>query len=155
MSKQKKKSESEKKSNAGRPTDITFETQEKICHCLKIGSSMEAAAAYADISKATLYNWLKAGKEKKGKKFEEFLDAVNKARDFSEIYHLNKIDEHSKQFWAASKWILENRFPKRFGPKSIQKIEGEDDEKSSFSEKSLNEIIAEELDKLEDDRFED
>jgi len=40
-----------------RPTKLTPAVQKKIVDAIKAGNYMETAAAYAGISKQTLYNW--------------------------------------------------------------------------------------------------
>lgn len=141
----------------GAPTKLTKAVIDKMCEALKIGSSIEAAAAYANVSKFSVYKWMKRGrKDKEDKKknlHTELIDAIEKAFDFSEIYHLNKIDQLSKDNWNCSRWILERRFPKTYGPKAVVKIEDNDTKDGSFKDRNFNEIIAKALDDLEDDQF--
>lgn len=46
---------------AGRPEKITHEIVAQIATAIRAGNYMEAAAAYAGISKDTLYRWLRRG----------------------------------------------------------------------------------------------
>lgn len=155
MAKKKAKKTTKRKSNAGRPEMISQEILKRITEALKMGSSIEAAAAYAGVSKHAVYKWLKAGRQGKAPIYRQFVDAVEHAMDYSEIYHLNKIDQLSKDNWQCSKWILEQRFPTRYGKKLIAKIEEGDSKDSSFKDKSLNDIIADALVEVEEDRWQD
>jgi len=44
-----------------RPEKLTPEVQQKIVDAIRLGNYIETAAAYAGISKSTLYDWLKKG----------------------------------------------------------------------------------------------
>jgi len=92
---------------------------------------METAAAYAGISKDTLYAWLKRGQREKEKKekdpsyeipkyerqFVRFSDAVEKALAEAEMRDVMIIYEASKEQWQAAAWRLERKFPDRWGRK--------------------------------------
>jgi len=118
----------------GRPkgsTKLTKDIQDKIVSAIRLGNYMETAAAYAGISKDTLYAWLKRGqreKEKKAKdpnyqipkyerKFVAFSDAVEKALAEAEMRDVMIIYEASKEQWQAAAWRLERKFPDRWGRK--------------------------------------
>lgn len=73
---------------------LTPEKQEHIIKVLKAGVPLETAAAYSNISPATLFNWLSSGREVQARldeeeapeltenevKYLEFLEAVTRAR---------------------------------------------------------------------------
>ncbi|MGB4501182.1 MAG: hypothetical protein WBI21_07950 [Natronincolaceae bacterium] len=77
-----------------RPTKLNPETQNKIITAIRAGNYIETAAAYAGISKNTLYDWLRKGERekqrvaknprysirKKEQPFVVFSDAVEKVR---------------------------------------------------------------------------
>jgi len=80
---------------------------------------METAAAYAGISKDTLYEWLRKGARDEGEEFRQFSDAVKKALADSEVQGIARLRNHGKDTWQADAWFLERRFKCRWG-KSIQ-----------------------------------
>ena len=99
----------------GRPSLLNLEVTEKIVDCLRVGSYIETAVAFAGINKDTFYAWLKRGaKETKGP-YREFSDAIEKALAEGELDHIKRINEASKTEWQASAWMLERKFPKRWG----------------------------------------
>lgn len=118
----------------GRPkgsTKLTKDIQDKIVSAIRLGNYMETAAAYAGISKDTLYAWLKRGQREKEKKekdpsyeipkyerqFVRFSDAVEKALAEAEMRDVMIIYEASKEQWQAAAWRLERKFPDRWGRK--------------------------------------
>lgn len=88
--------------------------QNIICEALANGVTVETAAEIAGIGQSTLYNWLKLGREGVAK-YKPFADAVEEAIAKSELVLLERIHEASKHTWQAAAWILERRFPERWG----------------------------------------
>ncbi len=76
--------------------------------------TIEAACAQSDISKSTFYEWLKKSGED-----GEWTKEVDAAITFSEAVILDKIKRASelKEDWRGWAWILERRFPQRWGAK--------------------------------------
>jgi len=119
------------KNKRGRPTKLDERTQEKIISAIKAGNYIETAAAYAGISKNTLYEWLKRGEREKQrveksnkakiKKSEEiyvkFTDAVEKALAEAEMRDVLIIGKAAEKEWQAAAWRLERKFPDRWGRK--------------------------------------
>jgi hypothetical protein len=70
-----------------------------------------AAATQSGISKATFYRWMDAD--------EEFREDVEAAVDFAEAVMVSQIKTmgHSRDDWRAIAWLLERRFPDRWGLK--------------------------------------
>jgi len=124
----------------GRPPKLTPEVQGRITNAIAAGSYIETAAAYAGISKETLYDWLKTGAKAKTGKHKEFSDAVKKALAAGELRDLAVIDKaasgyevvktriedgvkgrtettetHWEFAWQAAAWKLERKFPSRWG----------------------------------------
>jgi len=131
--------------------------QQLVCEQLSIGGYIEGAAAYANINKQTVYNWLKRGRKELAEGIESdyvsFLDAVEIAIEMGAVIHENNVYDHSKSDWRASAWVLERKFSKRWGKKEVMRIEAETDpEKSSLKDQSINSFIADILDELEVDK---
>jgi hypothetical protein len=64
----------------GRPSKLTKRVADKICLALRSGVTMEAAASFAGIDRATLYRWLERGLDGRGGRYREFRTDVEKAQ---------------------------------------------------------------------------
>jgi len=87
------------------------EKREKLLDNLRTGMSVDAACTQSSIHRCTYYRWIEED--------EEFAEEVEAAKDFSEATLLQtiKYQGEAKQDWRASAWILERRFPDRWGAK--------------------------------------
>lgn len=108
---------------------------------LSIGSYIETAVKYAGITEGTYYKWVKRGRraiENAERLFEdgkigkledgveqadvEYIDFVVQLDDIfakAEMKHLMNLNAHSKKNWQVSAWILERRYPERWGRKTV------------------------------------
>src|SRR5687767_7699095 len=118
----------------GRPSKLTPELQGRICDALRRGAYVETAAAMADVSKATLYGWLKLGAREEEGPHSEFLNAVEKAQAEAEMRDLDRVDAAAEGgTWQAAAWRLERRSPERWGrpgaqaPKATPEVVSDDD----------------------------
>lgn len=112
-----------------RPTKLDRDIQNDIVIAIRAGNYIETAAAYAGISKNTLYDWLRRGarererlannKRAKPRKaeqpFVEFSDAVEKALAEAEVRDVALIAKAAAEQWQAAAWRLERKFPTRWG----------------------------------------
>ena len=118
----------------GRPTKLTPEIQGKICDAIRVGATREIAARAAGISKSTLCDWIRRGRDarerlskngargrKREKPFLDFLDALEQAEAEGEVEHLNKIASEGA---PGSKWILSRRHAERWAQVSKSQISG-------------------------------
>lgn len=113
-----------KKGEGGRPTKLTKELQDKICHSILIGCYVETAVQAAGIHKDTFYEWLKKGNKQKQGIYKDFTDAVNQSIADSEKRDVSIIDKAGQLGdWRAVAWRLERKHQTRWGYK--QKIEHE------------------------------
>ena len=117
-----------------RPTKLNSITHDKIVKAIQAGNYIETAAAYAGISKNTLYEWLRRGQREKDrvaknprfkiKKAEElfvkFADAVEKALAEAEMRDVVIIGKAAEEQWQAAAWRLERKFPHKWGRKVIE-----------------------------------
>jgi len=125
---------SKKKTNRrGRKPILTEEIIQNVVSVLRTGTYIETAIACVGISKDTFYAWLRRGarerrrldNDKKAKPNKEeaiylqLSDAVKKAIAEAEIRNLAMISQAGETQWQASAWILERRFPERWGKKDI------------------------------------
>ena len=87
--------------------------RDRLLDNLREGMSIVAACTQAGISENTHYRWLEECED------GEWTEEVNAAKDFAEAVALSKLkmlgDE--KADWRAYAWILERRYPDRWGPK--------------------------------------
>ena len=123
-------------SNAGRPTKINEAMIDQIAEAVRRGNYMETAAAYAGISKPTLYDWLKRGAKEKQRVesntknrireserlFVEFSNAIKTALADAEMRDVGVITNAAtvEGVWQASAWRLERKFPDRWGRKKLE-----------------------------------
>lgn len=118
----------------GRPTKLNYGVQEKIVQAIKAGNYIETAAAYAGISKSTLYEWLKRGErenqrvaknpryriKKSEKPYVEFSNAIEKALAEAEIRDVAIIGKAAEEQWQAAAWRLERKFPDKWGRRVLE-----------------------------------
>ena len=100
----------------GKPTKLTPLIEEKICDLIAdTGCTVEGAAAYVGLDPSTVSRWRTRGMvEGKGIYFN-FGTALMRAKAKSEATHVANIAAAAKTEWRASAWILERRFPDRYG----------------------------------------
>jgi len=99
----------------GRPTKLTPELQAKIVNAIKAGNYIETAAAFAGVSKQSIYTWMRTGARAKSGKKREFVDAVQKALAQAEMDALAIVTTAAGKHWTAAAWRLERSHPGRWG----------------------------------------
>jgi len=110
-----------RKSSAGRKTKLTPELIEKICALVRTNNYIETAAAYNNVSKETLYAWLRRGQRQRHSIYGEFSDAVGKALAQGEIFDVSRITSAALTGnWKAAAWRLERKFRERWGPPAME-----------------------------------
>jgi len=91
----------------GRPTKRTPEREQAIFNALRLGNTRTAAAAYAEVHRDTLYEWLND---------PTFSDAVEKAEADAEARFLGQIAKAAADgTWTAAAWWLERRRGDAYG----------------------------------------
>lgn len=107
-----------KSSTKGRKRNNTnhFLLKAQIAECMKDGLVLEDAVKLIGISKSTL------GILRSDPEFEEFIEqcSVN-----CENEHLRNISSAGQSQWQASAWILERKFPDKYGKKDAARHEYE------------------------------
>jgi transposase len=103
------------KRGPGQPTKLTPETQEKILAAVRAGNYLETAAAFAGISKKTLYQWLQRGaRTRTWTIYRAFSEALAEALAVAEVADVANVARAAKDGqWQASAWRLERKFPDR------------------------------------------
>ena len=89
------------------------EVRDRLLDNLREGMSIVAACTQAGISENTHYRWLEECED------GEWREEVNAAKDFAEAVALSKLKRlgDEKADWRAYAWILERRYPDRWGAK--------------------------------------
>ena len=78
-----------------------------ICTYLRKGCTIEASCQAANISRSTYYKWLD--------EIPEFKEFVNATESDVEATLLETIQSYGD--WRAAAWVLERRYPQRWGQK--------------------------------------
>ena len=114
-----------------RRTKLTKDLQALLVARLAVGNYIDAACMSVGISPASFYVWMDKGREAE-KKTErkrtaqdrlhmEFMEAVENAQGVSEVNALAMVRKAMPDAWQAAAWILERKFPERWGRR--EKIE--------------------------------
>lgn len=93
---------------------------EEVLQHVKDGMSNKDAAELAGISEVTLY-----AKCKEDSKFSKSLKAAQ--IEFKKTHVKNITTSANNGTWQASAWMLERKFNKEFGLKTVTELQGSDD----------------------------
>jgi transposase len=134
----------------GCPIKLTPEIQKTLCDLLRVGMYINVSCQMARISEKTFYNWMERGKAEaerveKGQRSKEpefysFLQSVTQAMAEFEARALVSIDKAAngrgaeydrngklirpaiEADWKAATWLLERKFPDRWGKRDQIKM---------------------------------
>lgn len=126
-----------------RPTKLTFETTEKLCEAIRLGSTYELACNFAGVSYNRFNEWRKAGKAAKNGKFKEFYNAIKKAEGDATNKWLGHIEDAAQDGnWQAAAWKLERRYPDDYGKRIKQQVQSQNVEidVSSLTDEQLKRL---------------
>ena len=95
----------------GRKTKKTSKYIEPLLDNLRSGMTYQAAATQAGLSQATVDKWRQSD--------DEFSQKFNEAVDYAEAVLLSELraQGRAREDWRSTAWILERRFPERWGLK--------------------------------------
>lgn len=108
----------------GRKTKLNAEVTERICKALRAGTYRKTAATLARISEKTFYGYLNRGQTEKAGLYHDFFEAVQLAEAEGEAHLLATINAASKLDYRAACWILERKYPDRWGRKDALAMSG-------------------------------
>lgn len=124
------------------------EVRDRLLDNLREGMSIVAACTQAGISENTHYRWLEEDID------GEWTEEVNAAKDFAEAVALSKLKRlgDEKADWRAYAWILERRYPDRWGAKKELELNvGSTSDKGTEMVTSMITQVQEELKPRNDD----
>lgn len=133
---------------AGRPTELTPETQTIIVEAMRRGNYRRTAALLAGVTERTLYAWQARG-EANEPLYAEFLHALKEAEAEAESMLLEEIRTaqasipgeggRGADLWTAKAWIMERRWPKRWATRVRTAVAEELDAFTDRLQKRLDE----------------
>ena len=103
--------------DAGRPTKLTKERQERIASIIEQGGSIREACGRAGIHRETFGNWMKRGQEQSEGVFAEFFDRLTRARGEGEGTYRQALMQIAIQSddTATLMAMLKQRYPESWG----------------------------------------
>lgn len=105
------------KDDKGRPSAYSEELGLKICDAIRAGNYMETAAAFAGVSKQTLYDWLRRGGREE-EPFATFSGRVERALGEAEVRAVTTVMKAANNgAWQAAAWYLERKSWQNWGRK--------------------------------------
>ena len=122
-----------RKESKGRRPMLNKTISKKIEQALRAGNYKQTAAKYAGISLGTFYGWMQRGRNfeqndgpKEDAIYFEFLKMVEKAMADAEVEDVAIIKNASRKQWQAAAWMLERKFPDRWGRRDHVELTGKD-----------------------------
>ena len=100
----------------GRPTKLTDETTNKICHYVAEGNYLDTACRLAGVDYSTMRRWIQKGEQEGKGKCYEFAERLKTAEAQAEAKRVELILKAGKyDDWKANAWYLERKYPERWG----------------------------------------
>lgn len=104
---------------SGRPSKLTEYTTARIISSLSRGNYRYVACQTAGITITTFERWMS---DERGP-YREFRAAVEKAEAEAEERLLGIIEDAAPNTWQAAAWMLERKYPERWGVKARIEVE--------------------------------
>ena len=126
---------------------------ETICEGLRKGNYVSTCCRAVGINKSTYYNWKKKG-EKGIEPYATFLKKVDEAEAEGEMAMMEIIHDNAVSGnWLSSAWVLERKYPNRFGKRERMELQTDNDFKLEITTaKSPYEMGLDEKKLLEEDQ---
>jgi hypothetical protein len=104
----------------GRPSKLSDELLERVVRAIRAGNYPEVAARHAGVHAATYYRWMERGAPARDapedEPYRRFRAEVERALADAEATEVGLILKAAGSgSWAAAAWLLERRFPERWG----------------------------------------
>ncbi len=114
-----------------RPPKVPTPEQTKaLCALFQNSHYADTACAKVGINERTFYRWMEKGAKAKSGVFSQFCQAIKLAQAESEIIELSEIKnaamgkDGQAPSWQARAWILERRYPQKWGRKIRAEVSG-------------------------------
>lgn len=107
----------------GRRSKLTPGRQDRIFALIRQGVTQEVAARRGGINPDTFYEWRKRGEAAKSGKYFEFAEGLKEAQAHAEAALVMQVRLHAKTDWRPATWILERRFPQRWGKQQTIEVQ--------------------------------
>jgi transposase len=109
----------------GRPSKLTDELSERLVRAIRAGNFPDVAARHAGIHPATYHRWMERGAPGRDAAadapFRRFRSEVERALADAEAAQVGLILQAARAGrWQAAAWLLERRFPARWGRGEIR-----------------------------------
>lgn len=102
---------------------LNLEVHKKVVEAIRNGASKEAAAGLVGVTQQTLHNWIAWGRRDhesdQQTKYRRLFEAVAKAESDLESESINRIRKAGSKHWQALAWLLERKYPDRYGQTHI------------------------------------
>lgn len=99
---------------SGRKTKLSQKITDAFTKAIGEGVSIVAACQFAGVCERTYYTWTSKGEAGK-EPYIQFVQAIKKAEAKAEQRWVRVIETHAADTWTAAAWLLERRFPDRWG----------------------------------------
>lgn len=139
------------------PHKLTRAVCDKICEGVLKGNYVATVCQSVGIHRGTYYEWKKKG-EQGIEPYKQFYDRVTEAEAQAEMNILNVIYTNAvdQGNWVSSAWILERKYPDRFGKREQMALATDNNfELKISSAKSPYELGEKERKLLEEDEKDD
>ncbi len=102
----------------GRPIELTMERAERICEAIRQGHFVTSAVQNEGLTRPTYYAWIEQGvsdqQDHLDTMYAQFSYMIKKAEFEAEDRNLRMV-QGGDLGWQANAWLLERRFPARWG----------------------------------------
>lgn len=112
----------------GRPTELTAELADRVCHRLRNAGSISDAALAEGVDRRTLWRWRVRGEQEESGIYRDFADQLEQARAERRLELERLIREKGEGFegdWKALSWLLTIDEPKRYAQQVRVHVEEE------------------------------
>jgi transposase len=99
------------------PTKLDDDVHARIAAALRAGGTLELAPLATGVGERTLQRWLERGRRGGARNARQVavLEAVERARAEAEVSLVATMQRQARTSWRAAAWILERRWPERWG----------------------------------------
>jgi hypothetical protein len=105
-----------------RTTKLTPELIERIAGLVRSGITPYRAAELCGIGSSTHYRWMESVREP----YREYRESIKRAEAQWEADAIRQVQVHGQKHWQALAWMLERRFPERYGRPEHRRLDLEE-----------------------------